>query len=99
MVKLIKEYQYPIQNLSGAQLNTLDMGTFEIGKLPIVPIFFQAGYLTIVDYNPNTKNYTLDYPNREVELSFLSYFLNDTTSIPIAAVTNYVFMLTQALKA
>ncbi len=98
LVNLIKTYQYPVQNLSGAQLNTLDMGTFEIGKLPIVPIFFQSGYLTITDYDPNTKNYTLDYPNREVEASFLSYFLNDTTSIPIASVTNYVFKLTQAIE-
>lgn len=91
LISLIKKYQFPIQDLSGSQLNILDMGSFEIGKLPIIPIFFQAGYLTIIDYNPDTQNYTLDYPNREVEASFLSYFLNDTASVPIASLRNYVF--------
>jgi len=97
LLTLIKKYQYPIQDLSGSLLNILDLGTFDIGKLPLVPIFFQAGYLTIKDYNPATQNYTLEYPNHEVESAFLSYFLNETTAIPIASVKNYVFSLQQAL--
>ena len=97
LITLIKKYKYPIQNLSGSLLNILDLGTFDIGNLPLIPIFFQAGYLTIKDYNPDNQNYILDYPNKEVESSFLSYFLDQTAGVPIASVKNYVFNLQQAL--
>ncbi len=63
LIELIKRYKYPIQDLQGAQLNELEMNTFEIDELPIVPICFQTGYLTIEAYNPDTNNYVLDYPN------------------------------------
>jgi len=31
---------------------------------------FQAGYLTITDYDDKRKQYTLDFPNEEVEVGF-----------------------------
>ena len=51
------------------------LGIFDVGKTPLITLMFQAGYLTIVDYNPNLKLYTLDYPNEEVRISFQKYLL------------------------
>jgi hypothetical protein len=51
------------------------LGTFDVDAIPAVPLMFQAGYLTIVDYNPTTKIYTLDYPNNEVRVAFQKYLL------------------------
>ncbi len=38
-----------------------------------LPLMFQTGYLTIKDYDPETTEYLLTYPNKEVKQSFLKY--------------------------
>ena len=45
-----------------------------LGSDPI-PVLYQSGYLTIKDYDPIFKTYTLDYPNEEVKDSFISYLV------------------------
>lgn len=39
------------------------------------PLFYQTGYLTIKDYDTFINEYTLDFPNREVQESFLKFIL------------------------
>ncbi|MBV7329482.1 hypothetical protein KFU94_14765 [Chloroflexi bacterium TSY] len=41
-----------------------------------MPLLFQTGYLTINSYDPETQQYTLHYPNYEVENAFLVYVLD-----------------------
>ncbi len=35
-----------------------------------VPLLYQAGYLTIKDYDSNSKEYVLGFPNNEVKEAF-----------------------------
>ncbi|MBR2201122.1 MAG: PD-(D/E)XK nuclease domain-containing protein, partial [Bacteroidales bacterium] len=35
------------------------------------PVLFQAGYLTIKGYDPESEMYTLDYPNNEVRIGMM----------------------------
>jgi len=51
------------------------LGIFNVGNIPLIPLMFQAGYLTIVDYDPEIEIYKLDYPNLEVKKSFQKYLL------------------------
>lgn len=51
---------------SGTQLQDLDLASTN----PI-PLMYQSGYLTIKAYDSRFDRYTLGYPNREVEESFL----------------------------
>ncbi|MDE5793411.1 MAG: ATP-binding protein [Muribaculaceae bacterium] len=48
-----------------------------------IPLMFQTGYLTIADYNKDTKLYELRFPNQEVETGFyeelLKVYVPDTT--------------------
>jgi hypothetical protein len=41
-----------------------------------VPVLYQSGYLTIVDYNKEIDEYALDYPNDEVRASFARALLD-----------------------
>ena len=41
----------------------------------ITPLFYQSGYLTIKGYNKFSRIYTLDIPNREVELGLMQSFI------------------------
>ncbi len=36
-----------------------------------IPLLYQTGYLTIVDYDPAGREYTLAFPNNEVKYGFL----------------------------
>ncbi len=49
-----------------------------------LPVLYQTGYLTIKDYNPRTRLYTLGYPNEEVRIGFsqcmLASYNRDTSA-------------------
>jgi hypothetical protein len=51
------------------------LGIFDVGKTPLITLMFQAGYLTIADYDTESEMYKLDYPNDEVRISFQKYLL------------------------
>jgi hypothetical protein len=46
-----------------------------------IPVLFQSGYLTLKDYNPFTRKFTLGFPNGEVRegfaLSLYKYYMED----------------------
>lgn len=39
-----------------------------------IPVLYQSGYLTIKDYNEDTKQYLLGFPNEEVRLGLSDLF-------------------------
>lgn len=39
-----------------------------------IPVLYQSGYLTIKDYNEDTKQYLLGFPNEEVRQGFSALF-------------------------
>jgi len=41
-----------------------------------IPILYQSGYLTIQSYNEQTEEYSLKYPNKEVERGFMQGLAN-----------------------
>ena len=76
LVKLIQQEGYePIKNIDEIEFKRESLGAFEIGQIPLIPILFQAGYLTISGYDKEENRYKLDYPNKETELSFKNYIL------------------------
>jgi len=56
--------------VTGSVLDSIDSE----GSHPI-PVIYQSGYLTVKDYDPRFKLYTLDYPNQEVAEGFLNYLM------------------------
>jgi hypothetical protein len=69
LVNLLKTQYISLASLCNAQISADDLGAFEIDNIPLVPLLFQAGYLTIHDYNSETGRFMLGYPNYEVEES------------------------------
>ena len=49
-----------------------------------IPLIYQSGYLTIKDYNAEFENYTLGFPNREVEQGFLRFLLPHYASVSVS---------------
>jgi len=75
LIELLKSHYGAMEDIKGHTVSDQFLGSFELGMLPLVPILYQAGYLTIDIYSKETKEYTLKYPNEEVSLSFKKYII------------------------
>ena len=84
LVELMKLHHYPVEEIehivtSGPVLDSIDAASTDP-----VPVIYQSGYLTIKDYNVEFENYTLGFPNREVEQGFLRFLLPHYASVSIS---------------
>ena len=63
---------------SGPVLDSIDAASTDP-----VPVIYQSGYLTIKGYNEEFENYTLGFPNREVEQGFFRFLLPNYASVSV----------------
>ena len=72
LVRYLKQGNYNLDNISknDVALETLT-GANYVSPAPIT-LMYQAGYLTIKDYDQRFNTYNLDYPNEEVKSGFLN---------------------------
>lgn len=81
LINVMKQQSINIQQIDGihASMERFNAPTERISD-PI-PVLFQSGYLTLKDYNPLGRNYTLGFPNVEVREGFAKslykYYLED----------------------
>ena len=75
LLELLKQAQFDVKMLDGmtAMDEQFDAPTDRISD-PI-PVLYQSGYLTIKDYDPMFRTYTLAYPNSEVRYGFTEALL------------------------
>jgi hypothetical protein len=99
LISLIKQEQYEIQQLADLQVRELGFSTYELDRLPIAPLLYQTGYLTIKGYDAGERVYTLAYPNNEVEEAFLSYLLGAFSEVERTLSESLLHQLFNALKA
>jgi len=71
LINLIKEQQYPVPLIEMLELDQEDFMAYDLDDLKLEPLLFQAGYITIKDYDDGS--YKLSYPNQEVKRSFLKH--------------------------
>lgn len=71
LVRYLKQGNYNLDNISrnDVSLETLT-GSNYVSPAPIT-LMYQAGYLTIKDYDQRFNTYNLDYPNEEVKRGFM----------------------------
>lgn len=70
LINLVKHRNYLLGNLEGARRNARKLNDIETIKHDIIPLLYQAGYLTLIDYDFNNQEYTLGFPNHEVSVGF-----------------------------
>jgi hypothetical protein len=66
LVPLIKKHYTSLEDVTEFELSASSLGTFNLEHIPLFPLLFQTGYLTITDYDQETDKFKLDYPNFEV---------------------------------
>ena len=83
LVELMKQHNYNVEEIedivtSGPVLDSIDSTSTDP-----VPVIYQSGYLTIKGYNEEFENYTLGFPNREVEQGFFRFLLPNYASVSV----------------
>jgi len=80
---LKKQKNYNIPNLENITMGDELLNTFEVEKLKLEVLLFQAGYLTIESYHNDPQfginDYKLKVPNLEVQISLNKLFLDYLT--------------------
>ena len=75
LVKLVKDSKINILDLQKMRIDYDSFKRFDIDNLETLPILYQSGYLTIVDYDKKYNEFVLDYPNLEVRSAFSKVLL------------------------
>ena len=80
LIKLLDEQKIDILNIEKSSVSYSDFKRYDSENMDAVPILYQSGYLTIVDYDREFEEFILDYPNTEVRTAFANE-LSDLTSL------------------
>lgn len=72
LINQLKESNYDIRNISdGLKIGESALKDYRPENPDPIPLFYQAGYLTIKDFNLRQRSYKLGFPNNEVKYGFL----------------------------
>ncbi len=99
LIKLLRERAYDVAALEDLRVRELSFSSYDIEKLTVLPLLFQTGYLTIKEYDPESRLYRLYYPNTEVEEAFLTYLMNEFGELERGMPDAYLWQLAETLVA
>ena len=74
-------------------------GKYNEDEVTLVPLMYQAGYLTIKDYNSEFGTYKLCYPNAEVRSSFSEFVSKLYTNLDVLKRASTLHKLYRALQS
>ena len=76
LVQIMKACKFNLNDLEKSRVTADLLGAVDAMHKTPLPLLYQSGYLTIVNYDENFKKYTLDFPNEEVEDGFINFLVN-----------------------
>jgi hypothetical protein len=77
LVKALAKLNFDLPSLQGSVVISADsIVDYRFDNADPIPILYQSGYLTIRKYDPELREYTLGFPNGEVEYGFLKELLS-----------------------
>ena len=99
LVNVMKQTSFDVTSLSdNIVVSSYELnGMADIVNKP-VSLFFQTGYLTIKDYNPEFREYRLGFPNSEVKSGFLNFIYSYYVPVNPAEGNTTTGKLAQALR-
>ena len=98
LVELLKKRPEGLGDIEKKAFTLSTLGTFRLDKIPLETLFFQAGYLTIKEYDSQFDVYKLGYPNEEVKQSLSILEIGALTDSDSAGIENTLFQIKFALE-
>lgn len=82
VVKLMRKCNWKLKEIDHYKIKATHLASEGILTHDLIPSLYQAGYLTIKKYDPTFKQFTLGYPNKEVEEGFVDFLLPISSTTP-----------------
>ena len=98
LLNLLKEQRYELARIDGLRVPRRVFDAYEVDNLEAEPLLVQTGYLSIRDYSPADRVFTLSYPNYEVERAFSSHLLSAYSETSGATAGSSLFRLVEAVR-
>ena len=73
LVYQLQKTGYSLDAMTEEELTTDTLNSIDIMEENPLPLLYQSGYLTLKNYDREFDQYTLGFPNREVEQGFIKY--------------------------
>jgi hypothetical protein len=87
LFKLIENQHIDILHLEEEKITSGSFTKFDAENMSAVPVLYQSGYLTIVDYNDDDGIFSLGFPNEEVRTAFSKTLIEHYTHASTSADT------------
>lgn len=99
LMRLLKKEKQLPETFENLMVHDLTGSSMNAGSVPLLPLLFQTGYLTIdrVVYEGIRKRYVLNYPNEEVRYSFLTHVVATFVDKDQVYIQPEIFKLRDAL--
>jgi hypothetical protein len=81
LVDLITNNKINLLDLKDTVVTQSDFSKYDVDNIALTPLLCQTGYLTISDYDEDSSEYTLDFPNNEVRACFAGSLLAQYSEI------------------
>jgi len=88
LIEQMRKFHSTPQSISEVKARKSDFDAPTEGMTSITPLLYQSGYLTIKDYNPKSRIYTLALPNREVQAGLMESLVPYVANIQYATPTS-----------
>jgi hypothetical protein len=98
LVDYIKKQPDRLIDFENQKVSAVAFAKYDKEALALIPLLYQAGYLTISSYDKESNMYTLNYPNGEVKSSFAEFLAIYFGNSNIADSDNYGAKLIESLK-
>ena len=95
----LKKHNAQILDFESVELFESDFYVSQEDSRSVYPLLFQAGYLTIKDYDRESSRYVIGYPNSEVRVSMLEVMMPSWVGCSATDGKNYMCDFYFALKA
>ena len=98
LLEQLKHFKTKLADLDGQRVMESSFSVSPEYADSVLPVLYQAGYLTIKGYDPEFSKYTLGFPNKEVRYGFLNAVLPIVTNVPEAMHNDMLENVTIALR-
>ena len=100
LVNDLKKQNYHIPDLDGGvEMSAAGLSDYRADSGSVIPVLFQAGYLTIKGYDNTYEVYRLGFPNDEVKYGFLNNLFPAYTNVGFAETPFNIAQFTRDLRA
>jgi hypothetical protein len=89
LIKLIEKQHIDVLQLGEQTVHASAFHKYDVETMEALPVLYQSGYLTIVDYDDEQNCYSLDFPNEEVRGSFAESLLEKYLHVDIKNLSTF----------